>query len=118
VGWLAEKTGDSEELIIEALECRAPVSLDARVKSGDGEKDAPLYEVIASDGDTFEKFEDKEALRAEIEKLDPTERKVVSLRFVKGMSQSEVGKQLGVSQMFVSRAERKIVEKLKDALLL
>ena len=118
VGWLAEKTGYSEELIIEALECRAPVSLDARVKSGDGEKDAPLYEVIASDGDTCEKFEDKEALRAEIEKLDPTERKVVSLRFVKGMSQSEVGKQLGVSQMFVSRAERKIVEKLKDALLL
>ena len=42
---------------------------------------------------------------------DVHEQKVVSLRFVQGKSQAEVGKILGVSQMFVSRAERKIVEK-------
>ena len=52
-----------------------------------------------------------------IEKLDPTEKQVITLRYVQGKSQSEVGKILGVSQMFVSRAERKIVEKLKEALI-
>lgn len=114
---LAEKLGYSEELIIEALECRTPVSLDARVKAEDGEADAPLYDIIGDDGGTFERFEDTESLKTEIEKLDPTERKVVALRFLQGKSQAEVGKILGVSQMFVSRAERKIVEKLKDALL-
>ncbi|MBD5584744.1 MAG: sigma-70 family RNA polymerase sigma factor [Clostridia bacterium] len=118
VSWLAEKTGYSEELIIEALECRTPVSLDTRVKGDDGEKDAPLYDVIASDTDTFESFEDAEALKAEIAKLEPTERQVITLRYVQGKSQAEVGKILGVSQMFVSRAERKIVEKLKEALTL
>ena len=117
VAYLADKLGYTEELIIEALECRTPVSLDTRVKGEDGEKDAPLYDVIASAADTFESFEDKEALKAEINKLDPTERQVIKLRYLQGMSQSEVGKALGVSQMFVSRAERKIVEKLKDALL-
>lgn len=114
---LAEITGYEEELVIEALECRAPVSLDMGVSGVDGEDEAPLYEVISDGGNSFEKFEDAESLREEIKKLDETEQKVVSLRFIHGKSQSEVGKILGVSQMFVSRAERKIVEKLKDALL-
>ncbi len=112
---LSEKLGVSEELIMEALEYRAPVSLDATVKGDEGE--GLLYDVIPYANNGFESFEDSESLKTEIEKLDPTEKKVVTLRFVQGKSQSEVGKILGVSQMFVSRAERKIVEKLKDALL-
>lgn len=112
---LSEKLGVSEEQVMEALEYRAPVSLDATVKSEDGE--GLLYDVIPDGNDAFESFDDNESLRTEIEKLDPTERKVVTLRFVQGKSQAEVGKILGVSQMFVSRAERKIVDKLKDALL-
>ncbi len=87
------------------------------MQGDDGDTDAALHEVLASDTDMFEEFEDRESLRAEIEKLDPTEKKVVTLRFIEGKSQTEVGKIMGVSQMFVSRAERKIVEKLKEALL-
>lgn len=112
---LSQKLDASEEDIIEAMEYHAPVSLDATVKGEDGE--GLLYEIIPDSRDGFESFEDSESLRAEIGKLDPTEQKVVSLRFVDGKSQAEVGKILGVSQMFVSRAEKKIVEKLKDALL-
>ncbi len=104
----------SEEAVMEALECRVPVSLDSTVGGEDG--DAPLYEVIADPVDSFERFEDADSLRTEIAKLNPTERRVVTLRFVEGKSQSETGKILGVSQMFVSRAERKIMEKLKEAL--
>lgn len=105
---------EPEELIIEAMECRAPVSLDSKIKREDGE--APLYEVIADEKQSFDAFEDAESLKTEIAKLDKTEREVVKLRFVQGKSQSETGKILGVSQMFVSRAERKIIDKLKEAL--
>jgi RNA polymerase sigma-B factor len=104
----------SEEQVMEALESRATVSLDAKVEGEDG--DGMLYDVIPDTNNSFEKFEDIDALKTEIKKLDPIERQVVTLRFVQGKSQSEVGKLLGVSQMFVSRAERKIVEKLKSAL--
>lgn len=114
---LSEALDLPEELIIEALECRAPVSLDAPVKGNGEDSEAALHEVLASDSNVFEDFDDRESLRCEIEKLAPTEKKVVTLRFLEGKSQSEVGKILGVSQMFVSRAERKIVEKLKEALL-
>lgn len=112
---LSEKLGVSEEQVIEALEYRSPVSLDAKVGGEDGE--GHLYDIIPDMSDKFESFEDGEALRTEIAKLDPTEQKVVALRFVQGKSQAEVGRILGVSQMFVSRAERKIVEKLRDSLL-
>ena len=111
---LSELLGEDEESIIEAMESKAPVSLDAPVKGGEG--DVPLYEVISDDSSSFERFEDADALRTEIKKLDPTEQKVVALRFVQGKSQAETGKILGVSQMFVSRAERKIIAKLKEAL--
>ena len=111
---LAEKLGESEEAVMEAMESRHPVSLDGTVQNEDGE--GMLYDVIPDPVDSFEKFDDAQSLRDEIKKLSPTEQKVVALRFVQGKSQSEVGKILGVSQMFVSRAERKIVEKLKDAL--
>ncbi len=112
---LSEILGESQEAIIEAMESRMPVSLDQPVASGDS--DAPLYEVIADDNSSFERFEDADALRTEIAKLEPIEQKVVNLRFVQGKSQAETGKLLGVSQMFVSRAERKIIAKLKEALL-
>lgn len=111
---LSNILGENEETIIEAMECRAPVSLDTTVKGGDS--DAPLYEVIADEKDEFSRFEDSEALKSEIKKLSSTEQQVVSLRFLKGMSQAETGKIMGVSQMFVSRAERRIVEKLREAL--
>lgn len=111
---LSQKLSISEEEIIEALEYRAPVSLDSKITNEDGE--GRLYDIIPDTSDKFESFEDNEDLRNEIEKLDPTEQKVVILRFIKGKSQSEVGRILGVSQMFVSRAERKIVEKLREAL--
>lgn len=114
VGQLAAKLGESEEDILEAMESHAPISLDSTVKGEDS--DVPLYEVIEGDDNAFESFEDKESLKAEISKLSPIEQEVVSLRFLKGKSQMEAGKILGVSQMFVSRAERKIVEKLREAL--
>ena len=111
---LAEKLGESEEAVMEAMESRHPVSLDGTVQNEDGE--GMLYDVIPDPVDSFEKFDDAQSLRDEIKKLSPTEQKVVALRFVQGKSQAEVGKILGVSQMFVSRAERKIVDKLKEAL--
>lgn len=112
---LSEVLGESEEDILEAMEYKTPVSLDSTVKGEDS--DVPLYEVIADEHDSFDAFDDADSLRTEISKLSPTEQQVVTLRFVKGKSQAEVGKILGVSQMFVSRAERKIVEKLREALV-
>ncbi len=111
---LSAMLSESEENILEAMECHTPLSLDATVKNDDGE--APVYDFVADDMPAFENFEDRETLRAEIAKLSEIEQKVIKLRFLQGKSQAEVGKELGMSQMFVSRAEKKIIGKLKEAL--
>ena len=51
-----------------------------------------------------------------IKELSETERAFVKYRYVDSLSQSETAKRLGVSQMFVSRMERKTLEKLRERL--
>lgn len=113
VNQIAEILNERVEDVIEAMECHTPISLDATVKNEDS--DVPLYEVIEGDDYSFENFENTESLKSEIEKLSPVEKQIVSMRFVQGFSQAEVGKKLGVNQMFVSRTERKLLEKLREA---
>lgn len=110
---IAEILGEKEEYVIEAMECRTPISLDATVQGEDS--DVPLYEVIEGDNSSFDDFELRESLKAAIAKLSPIEQQVIELRR-KGLSQSEVGKKLGVNQMSVHRTEARALEKLRAEL--
>lgn len=109
---LAAELETDEESVIEALECKPPQSLDATLMTEEGEE--PKVDVVSDGLSDFDRFEDSEALKAGLKDLDDGERKIIALRFLQGKSQSETGKILGVSQMFVSRAERKILQKLKE----
>lgn len=55
-------------------------------------------------------------LKSEIEKLDPLEKKIIYSRYYNDLTQSETSKELGISQVQVSRKETKILEKLKTRL--
>ncbi|MGN0805142.1 MAG: sigma-70 family RNA polymerase sigma factor [Candidatus Coproplasma sp.] len=105
---------ESEEDILEAMEYKTPVSLDTTVRGEDN--DMPLYDVIADDDSTFERFISNESVKAEVEKLTPEEKLLVKLRYLENKSQAETGKEMGVSQMFISRMERRITKKLREAL--
>jgi RNA polymerase sigma-B factor len=51
-----------------------------------------------------------------LEQLSPRDRKLIILRFFKGMTQSEVGERIGISQMQVSRVEARILQGFREAL--
>jgi len=112
---IAEGIGVTEENVVRALEVSGTVSLDS-MRSNDEDGEQSLYGLIADTDNQYEEFETKEALRSAMEKLSETERLLVKYRFVDELSQSETAKQLGVSQMFVSRLERKLLVKLKEIL--
>ena len=57
------------------------------------------------------------ALRGAIELLPEQERQVIALRYYRGMTQSSCAKVLGVSQVQVSRLERRAIAKLREHLL-
>lgn len=112
---IAEGIGVTEENVVRALEVSGTVSLDS-MRSNDDEGEQSLYGLIADTDNQYEEFEMKEALRSAMDKLSETERLLVKYRFVDELSQSDTAKQLGVSQMFVSRLERKLLVKLKEIL--
>ncbi len=55
-------------------------------------------------------------LKSEIEKLDPLEKQIIYSRYYNDLTQSETSRELGISQVQVSRKETKILEKLKTRL--
>ncbi len=112
---IAQDLGFSEEEVVRALEVGGTVSLDGMTANEDGEGGS-LYTMLADGEDKYEDFETRESLRAAMRDFSDTEKALIKYRYVDELSQSETAKRLGVSQMFVSRMERKLLLRLKDNL--
>ena len=111
---LAQKLGVGEEEIIRASDAGGVVSLDVPVdREGDG---LSLHDVLPADNDVFENFEDRDELRAALATLTDQERELVKYRFGGELSQMETAKRMGVSQMNVSRMERRVLQKLRETM--
>ncbi len=112
---LATELKVTEEEIVRAMEAGNTVSIDNF--SGDGEEDGmSFHEVLPAEDLSFEQIENRDAVQSAMRILSDTERQIVSYRFGEELSQTETARRMGVSQMFVSRLERKILEKLKQKL--
>ena len=99
-----------EEVVLAQEASRAPASIHETVYENDGDP-ITLLDQIA---DTETKWFDKIALKEAIEELDERERLIVYLRYYKDQTQSEVASRLGISQVQVSRLEKKILQQMKD----
>lgn len=89
---------------------KMPISLNETGKDGDSD-DNELMDRIPTDQD--KKMLEKIILKDMLSKLEPREQKIMILRFYRDMTQGEIAKQMGVSQVQISRLENKILEKLK-----
>ncbi|MDG5787675.1 RNA polymerase sporulation sigma factor SigF [Evansella sp. AB-P1] len=114
VNELAEKLEMTPEEVVFAQEAsRQLTSIHETVYENDGDP-ITLLDQISDDGDL--KWFDKIALRDEIDKLDEREKLIVYLRYYKDQTQSQVAERLGISQVQVSRLEKKILKQLKEQL--
>jgi RNA polymerase sigma-B factor len=113
---LAKASGQEEELVVEALEsgrAYSSVSLSSGGGSGeDGELD-PL-ESLGAEEPQYEVSEDRAVPAPGFRVLDERERMILHLRFFKGLTQSQIAQQVGISQMHVSRLIRRALEKIRD----
>lgn len=110
---LAVRLGVSEEEVVRAAEAGGIVSLDKPV---DDEDAMSFYDVIPAAEDNLEQIENRDELESAITVLTKEERELIRYRFVQELSQVETAKRMNVSQMYVSRMERKVLNKLKDRL--
>ena len=105
---IAKETGFTAEEIAEAeLASAAPESLQQEL--GDG----LTLENVLSDTQTEEGLLERIALRQAVDELPEKEKKAILLRFFKGLTQEQTARILSVSQVQVSRLERRALEKLR-----
>ncbi|MCA1022732.1 RNA polymerase sporulation sigma factor SigF [Halobacillus litoralis] len=107
---LAEALGMSKEEIVQAEDVgRAPQSIYETVYENEGDP-ITLVDQIAEDDDSW--F-DQLTLQDVMSRLDKRERLIIYLRYYKDQTQTEVAERLGISQVQVSRLEKKILADMK-----
>ncbi|MEU9606035.1 SigB/SigF/SigG family RNA polymerase sigma factor [Streptomyces sp. NPDC048057] len=102
---LAHHTDLSESEVrhgLQALHCHSTLSLDAPL-SGTADSSGDLADTIGSPDPGMDVVVDREAVRPLIERLPERERRVLYLRFFRGMTQESIAAEFGVSQVHVSR---------------
>lgn len=112
VGELSNELGISPEDIAFAETATGPAESLQRQSGEDGF----TLELVLGDYSAEEKMVEHVALRAAIEKLPQRERQVVALRYYHGMTQQNCARVMKVSQVQISRLERRAVELLRQYL--
>ncbi|MFI1809424.1 SigB/SigF/SigG family RNA polymerase sigma factor [Streptomyces sp. NPDC020422] len=120
VAELAEAMRVSEDEVVEAQIASNgyhSASLDAVVDGEDSDADASLADFLGEEDPALELFEDFHTLAPLMELLDDRERLLLHLRFVEELTQAEIGRRVGVSQMHVSRLLARSLARLRAGML-
>src|SRR6185437_15433920 len=106
------------EEVVDAFEAVAAyhaASLDVPVSLPDGDGTS-LGDLLGDDDPGIDLVVDREALKPLLEDLSGREKRILLMRFFRNMSQAEIGAEIGVSQMQVSRLLGQILGRLRDRL--
>lgn len=113
---IAELLEISEEEVIETMEASKvyqPSSLDISIDSGDDGNELFLADIIGDEDPTYDRVENLDFLRRELEKYNEIERTIIIERYINRKTQIQIANELQISQMTVSRIEKKIIKELQ-----
>ena len=115
---IAARVELSADEVAEAYEASAAhhtASLDVPVAMADG-AGASLGELMGDEDPGFDLVVDREALKPLLAELSARDKRILLMKFFRNMSQAQIGAELGVSQMQVSRLLSQILGRLRDQL--
>ena len=109
----------SKEEITMALDSTRPVDSIENAKYTDSKTDktVSILEQISTERDEQTEITNKIAIKNLISELDEKEREIIMLRYYKQKTQMQVSKILGITQVQVSRIERKVLDKMRKKLI-
>ncbi|MDJ1131795.1 RNA polymerase sigma factor SigF [Streptomyces iconiensis] len=116
---LATCLGVSEEDVVDGLavgNAYTASSLDSPSMEDDG-GEGSLADRLGYEDAALEGVEYRESLKPLLAKLPPRERQIIMLRFFANMTQSQIGEEVGISQMHVSRLLTRTLAQLREGLI-
>lgn len=114
---LAERLELNEEQVLEALQAgQAYRATSLQTPRGDDDEGGDtLGDTLGTEDGDYTLAEDRATLDVLMRQITPREREVLRLRFVEDLTQAEIGEQIGVSQMQVSRIIRQAIGRLRES---
>ena len=113
---IADYLDVSYDQVIEAMEASKvyqPGSIDSTIDSSDDGNDLQISDIIGDDDPTYERVENLDYLVRELKKLPKIERTILIERYINRKTQIAIAEELGISQMTVSRIEKKVIRSLR-----
>lgn len=108
----------SKEDVAIAIESNKPIeSIEGNLTQSNGDKTINLIDRISTGKDEQEMITNKIVIKELINELEDSDKEVILLRFYKEKTQSQIAKILGISQVQVSRIEKKVLQKMRVKLL-
>jgi RNA polymerase sigma-B factor len=114
---IAQETGVPFEDVVEAFELgRAynPASLDAEMAEGDEDHGTSLMDYLGQEDQELIRLEDRHTLEDALRSLPERQHEILRMRYYEGMSQADIARKLGISQMHVSRIQRDALKRLRE----
>jgi RNA polymerase sigma-B factor len=116
---IASRLEVTEEEVLEALEMGKSyqaLSVDHSIESdADGSK-VTLLDMVGNEDDGYEKVNQRLVLDKVLHVLSDREREIIQYTYLDNLSQKDAGEKLGISQMHVSRLQRRAIKKLREAI--
>ncbi|KIL52213.1 RNA polymerase sigma factor SigB [Jeotgalibacillus soli] len=119
VSEIADHLEVSEEEVLEAMEMGKSyqaLSVDHSIEADSDGSTVTLLDIVGSLDDNYEKTDQRLVLDKVLHVLSDREKQIIQYTYLENLSQKEAGEQLGISQMHVSRLQRRAIKKLRDAI--
>ncbi|KUP05037.1 RNA polymerase sigma factor SigB [Bacillus coahuilensis p1.1.43] len=116
---IAEYLEVSEEEVLEAMEMGKSyqaLSVDHSIEADSDGSTVTLLDIVGNVDEGFERVNQKLVLERVLHVLTEREKNIIQYTYIENLSQKEAGEKLGISQMHVSRLQRRAIKKLKDAI--
>lgn len=116
---IAEHIGASEEDVLEAMEMGRSyhaLSVDSKIEADSEGSKVTLLDLVPEQEEGYESIDRKMVLEEILHVLTDRERDIIKCTYYNNMSQQDAGDYLGISQMHVSRLQRRALKKLREEL--
>lgn len=113
---IAEYLNISEESVLEIVESWNAYNMQSFDQNAFNDDDLELHETIGEEDISFEKIENMDFLKKSLDKFNQAEKEFITMRYFQNKTQKEIADKFQVSQMYISRLERKILEKFRKVL--
>ncbi len=113
---IAAYMGINVETVLEIIEAGSSNSIKSLDQSVYQDNDSEFGDTLGYDEKTYEKIENRDFIQKALKLFGDVEREFITLRYMQNLTQKQIAEKFGVSQMYVSRMEKKILDRFRTLL--